>query len=188
MNEKRRVLVPLGDGFEELEALAVVDLLRRVGCQVITASVGSANPMVGRNRIRVMADLDMDEALAEWGEGWDLVVLPGGLGGTEAMEDHAGLMDLVRRRVDGGRLTAAICAAPRILARVGLARSVAITGHPGCRGDLDDFGDYREDAVVVDGAVITSRGPGTAVAFGLALVSALFGAERADALRAEIVA
>ena len=80
MNQKPRVLVPLGTGFEELEAIAAIDLLRRAGCQVVTCSVGAANPIVGRNRLRVMADLDLSEALAEWGDDWDLVLLPGGLG------------------------------------------------------------------------------------------------------------
>lgn len=185
---KPRVLVPLGTGFEEVEALTAVDLLRRAGCQVITVSVGAANPIVGRNRIRVMADIDLADALAEWGDAWDLVVLPGGLGGVEAIEASQPLMTLLRERVAGGGLTAAICAAPRVLKAVGLDPQTPITGHPACRGDLEGFADYRTEAVVRAGPVLTSRGPGTAVAFGLACVEALLGAEKADAVRADIVA
>ena len=162
---KKRVLVPLAPGFEELEAIAVVDLLRRAGCHVVTASVAAANPILGRNRMRVMADLDLSEALAG-----DLL-----------------LMGLLARRLGTGAPTAAICAAPGVLARAGLPRETAITGHPACRGDLAEFTDYRDEAVVRDGAVVTSRGPGTAVAFALALVELLFGADRAKALATEIV-
>jgi 4-methyl-5(b-hydroxyethyl)-thiazole monophosphate biosynthesis len=184
----KRVLVPLAPGFEEVEALAPVDLLRRAGCQVVTASVGAPNPIVGRNRIRVMADLDLAEALAEWGDAWDLVLLPGGAKGTENLEADEGLLGLLTRRLAAGGLTAAICAAPRVLAAAGLARSVAVTGHPGCRGDLADFADYREEAVVRAGHVITSRGPGTAMALGLACVEALCGPAVAAKVRAETVA
>jgi len=185
---KPRVLVPLGTGFEELEAIASVDVLRRAGCQVVTASVGAANPIVGRNRIRVMADIDLADALAEWGDEFDLVLLPGGLGGGAAVEGSDELMALLRSRLESGRLTAAICAAPRALAAAGLDLSTPLTGHPGCRADLESFADYREEAVVVSGPVITSRGPGTAVEFGLACVAALLGDAKAAEIRAQIVA
>ena len=185
---RARVLVPLGPGFEELEAIAVIDVLRRAGCHVVTASVGAANPIVGRNRIRVMADLDIEDALVEWGESWDLVVLPGGLGGVAAIEAHEGLSTLLRERLAAGGLTAAICAAPRALKAAGLPRSTALTGHPACRADLEDYDQYRTDAVVVDGHVITSRGPGTALAFGLACVEALCGPGRTAEIQEQIVA
>lgn len=186
-DRKPRVLVPLGAGFEELEAIASIDVLRRAGCQVVTVSVGAPNPIVGRNRIRVLADIDLADALAEWGDDWDLVLLPGGLGGVEAIEGDADLMGLIGRRVAAGQLTAAICAAPRVLKAVGLDTDTPVTGHPGCRGDLDGFSAYREDAVVVSGSVITSRGPGTAIDFGLECVSALLGPEVAARIAAEIV-
>ena len=95
MQQKPRVLVPLGSGFEELEAVAPIDLLRRAGCQVVTCSVGVSNPIVGRNRMRIMADLDLSEAIAEWGDAWDLLLLPGGLSGVEAMEVDACLMAMI---------------------------------------------------------------------------------------------
>ena len=184
---KARVLVPLGPGFEEVEAFMPVDLLRRAGAQVVTASVG-VNPIVGRNRIRVMADIDLSEALAEWGEAWDLVILPGGLGGVEAMEAQPDLCALIRQRLVDHRPVAAICAAPRMLLGLGLDASRPITNHPGCRADLASCSDYREEPVVVDGTVITSRGPGTALGFALACIELLFGAEKREFIARQVVA
>lgn len=125
---------------------------------------------------------------AEWGADWDLVVLSGGLDGVAAVEADARLMALLTDRIAAGGLTAAICAAPRVLANVGLDPATPVTGHPGCKADLEGFDQYREDAVVDAGKVITSRGPGTAVAFGLACVAALCGAEKAAEVRVQIVA
>ena len=184
----KRVLVPLAPGFEEVEALTPVDLLRRAGCHVVTASVGARNPILGRNRIRVMADIDLSEALAEWGDAWDLVLLPGGLGGVEQLEASGELVALLQRRLAAGELTAAICAAPRVLAKAGLPTDTPVTNHPGCRADLAAYGAYEETPVVVAGHVITSRGPGTAMAFGLRCVEALLGVEAADEVRRAVVA
>lgn len=187
MVAKKRVLVPLAPGFEELEAIAVIDYLRRAGAHVVTASVDAPNPITGRNRVRIMADIDLSEAIEEWGEAWDLVVLPGGPGVARLAESEV-LTGLLSRRLGDGGLTGAICAAPRVLAAAGLPIATRITNHPGCRDDLVDFTDYTTEAVAIDGPVITSRGPGTAVAFALALVEALYGADAAAALRAETVA
>ena len=91
----KRVLVPLAPGFEEVEALTVVDYLRRAGAHVVTASVGAKNPIAGKQRIRVMADIDLQEALDEWGDAFDLVVLPGGPGVAKLAESEP-LMQLLR--------------------------------------------------------------------------------------------
>jgi 4-methyl-5(b-hydroxyethyl)-thiazole monophosphate biosynthesis len=182
----KRVLVPLATGFEEVEALTVVDYLRRAGAQVVTASVGAANPITGRSKIRVMADIDLSEALAEWGDAFDLVVLPGGPG-VASLAASETLMAFVRARLERRQPTAAICAAPTVLAAAGLDRATRITSWPGSRPELADFARYAEERVVVDGPVITSRGPGTAVPFALALVTQLFGAEAADKLARDTV-
>lgn len=182
----KRVLVPLAPGFEEVEALTVVDYLRRAGAHVVTASVGAPNPITGKHRVRVMADIDLDEAIAEWGDAFDLVVLPGGPGVTNLAASEP-LMDLLRRRLAAGTPTAAICAAPTVLAKAGLDRRTRITSWPGTREALSDFPHYATDKVVVDGAIITSRGPGTAVPFALALVEQLFGAKAAADLAADTV-
>ncbi len=188
MADRKRVLVPLAPGFEELEAVAPVDLLRRAGAHVVTASVGAPNPIVGRNNLRVMADIDLSEALEEWGDDWDLVLLPGGAKGTEHLAACEPLLALLRRRLAAGALTAAICAAPTVLARAGLDRAAAITSHPGARDVLGTFANYCEDPVARHGQVITSRGPGTAVAFALACIEALYGPDKAAEVRRDIVA
>lgn len=182
----KRVLVPLAPGFEEVEALTVVDYLRRAGAHVVTASVGAANPITGKHKIRVMADIDLPEALAEWGDAFDLVVLPGGPG-VKNLAASDTLMQLLRDRLAKGAPTAAICAAPTVLAAAGLDRKTRITSWPGSRPDLADFAAYAEDTVVRDGPITTSRGPGTSVPFALALVAQLFGDEAAAELRADTV-
>jgi 4-methyl-5(b-hydroxyethyl)-thiazole monophosphate biosynthesis len=185
MSQKRRVLVPLAPGFEEIEAVAVIDVLRRAGCQVVVTSVGAPNPIVGRSQIRIMADIDLGEALAEWDD-WDLVVLPGGLGGTEGLEKDERLLRVLRARIAGGQPVAAICAAPRLLIQAGLPADTPITGHASRRSDLSASTAYRTDPVVVTPLAITSRGPGTAVAFALACVERLFDSAKAEAIRQAI--
>ncbi len=183
---KKRVLIPLAPGFEELEAVASIDLLRRAGAHVVTVSVDAPNPIVGQNRIRVMADLDITEALAEWGDDWDLLLLPGG-GAVGKLAENASLMGLIERRLSADAPVAAICAAPKLLAASGLPRDTPITNYPGCADDLSDFSDYREDAVVRKGNVLTSRGPATAYTFGLACVELLYGADKRAEIAAETV-
>ena len=183
---KKRVLVPLAPGFEEVEALTPVDFLRRADVHVVTASVGAPNPITGRNRVRVMADIDLDEALAEWGDDWDAVVIPGGAPGVERLLASDTVLALVARRLQAKQLTAAICAGPRVLVKAGLAAGTKVTSNPDARAELGAM-DYSEDAVVIDGAVITSRGPGTANAFALALVEALCGADKAAEIRKKTV-
>lgn len=182
----KRVLVPLAPGFEEVEALTVVDYLRRAGAHVVTASVGAKNPITGKNRIRVMADIDLPEALDEWGEDFAAVVLPGGPA-VERLAESEEILGLVRGRLAKKTLTAAICAAPLVLAKAGLDPATRITSWPGVRGQLAAFANYSEEAVVRDGEVITSRGPGTSVKFALALIEALFGADKAAEIARDTV-
>lgn len=184
---KKRVLVPLAPKFEELEAVAVIDILRRAGAHVVTASVDATNPIVGRNRLRLMADLDISEALAEWGSEWDLVVLPGGPG-VATLEENEALMALLGARIAEGGLVAAICAAPRVLLKAGLDPATPMTNFPGCRAELDACTAYSEASVVAGPKVITSRGAGTSIAFALACVEALYGEADAARVATEIVA
>lgn len=182
---KKRVLIPLAPEFEELEAIAMIDILRRAGAQVITASVDAPNPIVGKHRIRVMADIDLEEALNEWGDEWDLVALPGGPG-VAGLAANEALMGLLRRRIAGNLPVAAICAAPTVLAAAGLPLATPITSWPGSIADLSAYSDWRDEAVVVTPTVITGRGPGVSVPFAFALVAHLFGAVAANSLRDEI--
>jgi 4-methyl-5(b-hydroxyethyl)-thiazole monophosphate biosynthesis len=169
----KRVLVPLAEGFEEIEAVTVVDLLRRAGIEVRTAAL-HAREVTGSHGITVTADLALDAAAP--GD-YDMVVLPGGMPGADHLAGDARVIALLRWFAEEGRYTAAICAAPGVLARAGLLKGRAATSFPGFLNS-DSAPDIRlsEAPVVIDGTVVTSRGPGTAMEFGLALIELLEGA------------
>jgi 4-methyl-5(b-hydroxyethyl)-thiazole monophosphate biosynthesis len=168
-----KVLVPLAEGFEEIEAVAIVDLLRRAGIEVHTASLGPRE-VTGSHGITMVADLTLDAA----DEGaYDMIVLPGGMPGTKHLKEDSRVLGLLKRFAEDGRYTAAICAAPSVLAHAGLLAGRKATSFPGFLQPGSTPGlELSEDAVVVDGKVATSRGPGTAIAFGLALIELLEGA------------
>jgi 4-methyl-5(b-hydroxyethyl)-thiazole monophosphate biosynthesis len=166
----KRVLVPLAEGFEELEAVTIVDILRRAGIEVVVASL-AGSPVTGSHGIRIAADTPL-AALAE--QDFDMIALPGGMPGAEHLRKDSRIAALVRRLHEAGRPVAAICAAPMVLAAAGVLDGRRATSYPGF---LSEDGPARlaGDAVVVDEGVITSRGPGTALDFALALVEALAG-------------
>ena len=169
-----RVLVPLAEGFEEIEAVTVVDLLRRAGIEVHTASLDGPR-VTGSHDIALMADVALDAAVA--GD-YDMIVLPGGMPGAEHLKNDPRVISLLRRFAAEGRYTAAICAAPGVLAHAGLLEERSATSYPGFLDANSAPGiRLRDDAVVVDGKVVTSRGAGTALEFGLALIELLRGAE-----------
>ncbi len=163
----RRAVILLAEGFEEIEALTVVDVLRRAGIAAEMMSV-SGWTVTGSHGIQVHADTLWQEQ----GE-YDAVVLPGGLPGAENLRDDPRVLELVRRQWDSGRYVAAICAAPIALEAAGILKGRKITSYPGYEEALS--GDYHTDPVVVDGKLITSRGPATALPFAYALVEALEG-------------
>lgn len=173
----KRVLVPLAEGFEEMEAVVIIDVLRRAGVEVHVAGLEGAGPVSGSRGITVHAEVDLDEvAHVEH----DAVVLPGGLGGTHAMRDDPRVVEAVQRSHGGGRLTAAICAAPLVLQRAGLAAGKRLTSHPSVTEELKAGGAEAVPARVVrDGHLLTSQGPGTAFEFALAVVEDLVGAKEA---------
>jgi len=181
MEVEMRVLLPLFTGFEEIEAVTVLDVLRRAGLDVVTAGL-SPDPVVGAHGLPVHAGQSLD---AVCDEVFDAIVLPGG-GGTRRLAENHGLAALLRRHVAAGRWTAAICAAPTVLAGLGLLEGRAATSWPGVHEAMVGT-DYREDAVVIDGPFVTSRGPGTAMAFALALVEHWCGGDKAEELRRSMV-
>jgi len=174
-----RVLVPLAQGFEEIEAVTIVDLLRRAGIEVRTASLGDAR-VTGSHGIAVEADISIDAAdVADY----DMIVLPGGMPGAEHLGRDPRVITLLRQFADAGRYTAAICAAPGVLAQAGLLDNRRATSFPGFLTPDTAPGISLSDApVVVDGKVVTSRGPGTATEFSLALIKLLCGSQAADAV------
>jgi len=167
-----KVLVPLAEGFEEIEAVTVVDLLRRAGIEVHTAAL-ERRQVAGSHGITVLADMALDEADPLQ---YDMIVLPGGMPGADHLKRDARVVGLLQRFASAGRYTAAICAAPGVLAHAGLLDGRAATSFPGfLTGDSAPGIRLSTAPVVVDGKVITSRGPGTAVPFALYLVELLEG-------------
>jgi 4-methyl-5(b-hydroxyethyl)-thiazole monophosphate biosynthesis len=167
------VLVPLAAGFEEIEAVTIVDLLRRAGIEVRTAALGPLD-VTGSHGITVRADVALDDVDDD---AFDMIVLPGGMPGAEHLRRDARVIGLLQRLAAEGRYTAAICAAPSVLAHAGLLDGRAATSFPGFLAPSSAAGlTLREDAVVVDGTVVTSRGPGTAIDFALELIELLEGA------------
>ncbi len=170
----KRVLMPLAPGFEEVEALTVVDILRRAGAEVVMAGT-VAGTITGRNGIRVEPDALLDDSTAE---DYDLVVLPGGAEGTENLKRDKRVLELVRDYNARNKDIGAICAAPTVLAEAGILDGRRVTSHPGARDKLGRAV-VSDDRVVVDGNIVTSQGPGTAAEFGLMLTEMLYGAAKA---------
>ncbi|HSC47964.1 MAG TPA: DJ-1 family glyoxalase III [Gammaproteobacteria bacterium] len=166
------VLVPLAEGCEEIEAVTVVDLLRRGSVTVVTASLGE-RIVHGNHGIGLEADVTLDEALKQ---SFDMLVLPGGQPGATHLGADLRIQKLLKKMDQDGRYIAAICAAPGVLAEAGLLKGKKATSFPDAIQDKSGI-DYLEAAVVKDGKIITSRGPGTAMDFGLALVALLMGEE-----------
>lgn len=176
-----RVLVPLADGCEELEAVTIIDVLRRGGVEVISASLGDRT--IGASRgVTLVADTQLDEVLADH---FDMVVLPGGGPGSDRLQADPRVIELLKSTAERGDYTAAICAAPKVLATAGLLSGRSATGYPGVLDamDLDDV-KLVQDHVVQDGKVVTSQGPGTAMDFALELVALLKDRATADAVEA----
>lgn len=172
-----RVIVPLAQGCEELEAITIVDLLRRAGIEVVTAGL-DAQPVRAARGTVLIPDTTLDAATES---GYDMIVLPGGLPGADHLRDDPRIIELVRDMHANGRYTAAICAAPRVLARAGLLDNRRVTSFPGGI-NVDEIPgiEYVEDAVVTDGTIVTSRGPGTAMDFALQLIELLAGKAKRD--------
>ncbi len=177
----KRVLCLLGHGFEEIETVAPIDLLRRAGAEVIVASVPGDRQLKGRSDIALQADA----SLTEVAEGtFDLLIVPGGPG-VKSLRADGRAARLARTYAESGRLVAAICAAPTILADAGLLTEKRFTAHFSVLDELPNA--LVNERVVEDGLIITSRGAGTAVDFGLALVRRLFGDARAHEIARAIM-
>jgi len=165
-----KVLVPLAQGCEELEAVTIIDLLRRAGIDVTTAGLDD-EPVKASRGVRLLPDTNLDEALQQE---YDMVVLPGGLPGADNLSNDSRVAELLRKMADSGKFVAAICAAPIVLGKAGVLSGAKATSYPGM---LDKLGlndvEVTDDAVVRDGQIVTSRGPGTAMDFALELIELL---------------
>ena len=175
------VLVPLAQGCEELEAVTIVDLLRRAGITVVTAGLDERPVTASRGTVLV-PDTTLDEALAQ---DYDMVVLPGGLPGADHLDNDTRVSGLLKQMAADGKYTAAICAAPKVLASSGLLDGKRATSYPGALQPESVPGmDYVDETVVTDDKVITSRGPGTAMDFALQLIDVLAGIDRRNEVEA----
>jgi 4-methyl-5(b-hydroxyethyl)-thiazole monophosphate biosynthesis len=177
----KKVIVPLADGFEEIEAVTVIDLLRRAGVRV--AVVGVDGPKAtGSHGIEIACD-----GMFEAGDvaDADALVLPGGMPGSARLRESAAVRDAVVRAAGDGRLLAAVCAAPAVLASCGVLAGKRATSHPNHAHEMRDCR-YEEAAVVEDGNVITSRGAGTSIEFAAAIIRRLAGEDVARDVLARI--
>ncbi len=182
-----RVIVPFSEGFEEIECLTVVDVLRRADVEVCLAAL-EGEAVRGRSQVTVQADAALDEVIDQ---AWDMVVLPGGLPNAFTLRDDARVRRLVRRLAEAGNEVAAICAAPVALAAYGVIGGKRVTSYPGTDSEISKHepqATYCDDAVVEDAHLVTSRGPGTAMAFALRLVARLCGEARAASVQQELLA
>jgi 4-methyl-5(b-hydroxyethyl)-thiazole monophosphate biosynthesis len=169
------VLVPLAQGCEELEAVTVVDLLRRAGISVVTAGLDDQPVRASRGMV-LIPDVTLNEVI---GQEFDMIVLPGGQPGATNLGKDERVTGLLQQMASAGKFTAAICAAPGVLAQSGLLEGRRATSYPGTLSPDSAPGlSCVDEPVVVDGKVITSRGPGTAMDFTLQLIELLAGKQR----------
>jgi len=181
---RKKVLIVLAEGFEEIEAITPMDILRRADLEVIVAGVGRKE-VTGAHGVRVQADVILEHCR----DIPDAVVLPGGLPGAENLSKSKELEHLIRKMDQAGKLIGAICAAPSlVLARKGFLDGRKATCYPGFEKNFGPNATFSPDRVVRDGHVVTSRGPGSAMEFALELVEQLAGPEKAEQLAGALLA
>ena len=180
---RKRALVILADGFEEIEAVAPIDVLRRGGVDVTVAGLSNINIPGARNLL-----IHCGSTLAQAGVDYDAVILPGGGNGAQNLARSKEVAALVRDFSAKGKLIAAICASPAlVLAPLGILDNKSATCFPGMENSFNKSTIHREDPVVVDGNIITSRGPGTALAFSFAILEMLADKTIADKVRSAML-
>ena len=176
-----KVLIPLAHGCEELEAVTVIDLLRRAELTVTVAGL-EAGAVTASRGVVMVPDTTLEQVLDD---DFALIVLPGGLGGMQRLEADARITKLLRRMNEQGRYIAAICAAPQVLVSAGLVQGKEVTAYPGVLNAQSGV-KLSNAAVVQDGIFITSRGPGTAMDFALSLIELLRGKNVRDSVEASL--
>ena len=177
------VYMLLGTGFEETEAIAPLDLLRRAGVEILTVGV-TGKTVYGSHSIGIEADITIDEMDLT---NLDMIILPGGLGGVASARASQSALDALKFAWDNGKFVAAICAGPTVLADLGITDNKNATCYPGCESGMGSANMVSDAACVRDGNLITGTSAGCAIPFGLALVEALKGKEVADTITRQIV-
>lgn len=177
------VYMLLGTGFEETEAIAPLDLLRRAGVEIMTVGV-NGKTVYGSHKIGVEADIELGEMDLT---NLEMIILPGGLGGVTSVRASKEAMDALAFAWENGKYVGAICAGPTVLADLHITDGKKATCYPGCETGMGSANMIPGQAVVRDGNLITGTSAGCAIPFGLALVEALKGEETAKTVGAEIV-
>ena len=177
------VLVPLADGFEEIEAVSIIDVLRRGGVEVVTAYLNTKE-VHGSNGITILANNSLDDVRSE---DFDMIVLPGGVPGAEFLKNDKRVLKLLNEFNTQGKTLAAICAAPMALDAAGVLQG-DYTCYPSYE-EVIQSGNFTDDKIVVEsGNILTSKGPGTAICFSLEIVKKLSGVETYEALKSGLIA
>ena len=177
------VYMLLGTGFEETEAIAPLDLLRRAGVDILTVGV-NGKIVYGSHKIGIEADITLSEMdLTDL----EMIILPGGLGGVASVRACEQAMNALRFAWDNGKLVAAICAGPTVLADLGITSGKQATCYPGCEDGMGDAVMVPDAAAVRDGRLITGTSAGCAIPFGLELIKALKGENEAERIKNQIV-
>ncbi len=180
----KTVLVPLAHGFEEIEAITIIDVLRRAGAEVAVVGLGGVG-VQGSRGLRVLADMTIEDSRKT---AFDLIALPGGMPGAANLAENPTLAALLKAQAERGGFIAAICAAPAlVLEPLGLLAGRKATGYPSFADRMGQA--QRQDAPVVqDGNLITGSGPGAAMAFALRLVQVLFGESKEQEVKKALLA
>lgn len=177
------VYMLLGTGFEETEAIAPLDLLRRANVDVLTVGI-NGKTVFGGHGIGITADITLEEMdLTQL----EMIILPGGLGGVASVSACQEALNALRFAYNNNKFVAAICAGPTVLAKLGITDGKSATCYPGCEKDMGSANMQPDRAAVRDGNIITGTSAGCAISFGLELVAALKGQEAADKVRQQIV-
>lgn len=177
------VYVFLAEGFEEIEAISVIDILRRADVTVNTVSISDTKEVKAAHGITVLADILIDEVDLQRA---DMLFLPGGMPGTRNLAKSEKLIKIIQEADKAGKYITAICAAPTVLSKAGVLHGKKAICYPGFEAELEGA-IIHDDLVVRDGKILTSKGPGTAMLFGYALVDILKGNLESDALRKAMI-
>jgi len=176
-----RLFIPVAEGFEDIEVFTVVDVMRRAGISIDTVGV-SGSVVTSSNGVRIMVDKKMLEIKAE---DYDGIIIPCGGKAVDILKRTNSLLEIIKRLDSKQKLIAAICAAPTILAKLGVLEERKATVYPGLERELPK---PRDDKVVVDKNIITSQGPGTAIEFALKIVEVLKGEGKANQIKNDLIA
>ena len=180
----KRVLVLMASGFEEIETITVIDVLRRANIEVVSAGI-EPGEITGSRKVKIIPDVLLKKVVND--ENFDMIVLPGGMPGTTNLKKDEHVKEIIQKMYKQGKYISAICAAPTILSAMGLTNGKNITSHPSVKNELQSES-YKEDRVVVDGQIITSRSPGTAMEFAMKLVEILVGKEMVEEINKGVMA